>query len=60
MWYSPAPLDVASYDIELKMEIKLWKMRNILRSLCEEIETPKGAEAEATTGLPHLIFLNFF
>jgi hypothetical protein len=44
-WFAPAPLDVASYDIELKMEIKLWKLRNNSRRLCEEVAAPKGAEA---------------
>jgi hypothetical protein len=54
-WFAPAPLDVESYDIEWKMEIKLWTLRNISRRLCEEVAAPKGAEAHAlrTTGLEH-------
>jgi hypothetical protein len=56
MWFAPAPLDVASYDSELKMEIKLWKLRNILRRLCEEVAAPKGAEAHTlgTTALGYI------
>jgi hypothetical protein len=54
-WFAPAPLDVASYDIELKMEIKLWKLRNILRRLCEEVVAAKDAEGHnlGTTGLDY-------
>jgi hypothetical protein len=44
-WFAPAALDVASYDTELKMEIKLWTLRNISRRLCEEVTAPKGDEA---------------
>jgi hypothetical protein len=52
-WFAPAPLDVACYDIELKMEIKLWKLRNISRRLCEAVAAPKGAE-EHTFGTTDL------
>jgi hypothetical protein len=44
-WFAPAPLDATSYDTELKIEIKLWKLCNILRHLCEEVAAPKDAEA---------------
>jgi hypothetical protein len=52
-WFAPSPLDVASYDIELKMEIQLWKLCNISRRLCEEVTAPKGAVAHTlgTTAL---------
>jgi hypothetical protein len=48
-----AQLDVASYGIELKMEIKLWKLRNISQRLCEEVAARKGTEAHTlrTTGV---------
>jgi hypothetical protein len=52
-WFVTALLDVASYNTELKMEIKLRKLRNISRHLFEEVGALKDAEAHTlgTTGL---------
>jgi hypothetical protein len=59
-WFAPAPLHVVSYDMELKMEIKLWEFRNISRRLCEEVVAPKSAKAHTlgTTGLDNVTGLN--
>jgi hypothetical protein len=52
-WFAPAPLDVASYNTELRMEITLWKFLKISRGLCEEVAALKGANAHilGTTAL---------
>jgi hypothetical protein len=57
MWFELAPLDVASYDIEMKIEIRLWKLRStsISRCFCEEVAAAKGAEAH-TLGTTALIY----
>jgi hypothetical protein len=55
-WFVPAPLDVKSYDTELKMEIKWWKLSNISRRLCEEVVAPKGTKVH-TLGTTSVHFM---
>jgi hypothetical protein len=48
-----------SYDTELKMEMKLWKLRNISRWFCKEVVAPKGTEAHTlgTIGLCNTLYM---
>jgi hypothetical protein len=51
-WFAPATLDVASYDIELKMEIKLWKLCNI--SMLTRAADRSGLRHELSSPAPRL------